>query len=657
MRDGFIKTAAATPVIKLGDCFANRDTVIKMTRDAEEAGVKILCFPDMCITGYTIGDLVLQDVLLNNAKTAVLDIAGATSGMDVFVVVGFPFQVNSKLYICAAAIQNGHVLGIVPKHFLPSYAEYYESRHFMRGTREVRYVDLGGEKIPFGMNIIFENKEVPYLKVAIEICEDLWMPQPPSGAHAVAGATIILNPSASDELAGKRAYRRELVKQQSARLICGYVYADAGEGESTTDLCFSGHDLIVENGTILEESEMFSSGLTISEIDVNRLVNERRRMTSYSSHLDGYERVEFSFGSIGKNIEETTGSHDMTGEKALPETTLTRKFAMNPFIPEDEAERRSQFKEVIEIQAWGLASRLKAINCKEAIIGISGGLDSTLAVLVTVEAFKKLGLDMSGIVAVTMPCFGTSVRTRKNAEVLIEELGIKLVEINIKDAVNGHLSDIGHDGETADVTFENAQARERTQILMDMANLKGGIVVGTGDLSELALGFATYNGDHMSMYGVNASVPKTLVRALVEFFAVETDSPRLKETLLDIIGTPVSPELLPSIDGLTSQITEDIVGPYELHDFFIFYMVRYGFEPAKIFRMAKEAFKGRYDEATILKWQKQLYRRFFNNQFKRSCLPDGPKTGSVALSPRGDWRMPSDIKSTAWMAQLDAISI
>ncbi len=653
MKDGFIKVAAATPVIKLGDCGANAKTIINMIQEAQEKGIKVLCFPEMCITGYTIGDLVLQDIVLNGAKEALLEIAGATKGLDVFTVVSLPIQVNSKLYISAAAISDGHVLGIVPKHFLPCYGEYYESRHFMRGTHDVRYIKLGDEMIPFGMNIIFENKEIPYLKIGIEICEDLWMPQPPSGALCVAGATLILNPSASDELAGKRAYRRALVSQQSARLICGYLYADAGEGESTTDLCFSGHNLIAENGALLEESAMFSDGLTVSEIDVCRLVNERRRMTSYSSHLDGYERVEFSFGSVAAYIEKAKA--EGRSETVLPETVLTRKFAMNPFIPEDENQRKEQFREVIKIQANGLAARLKAINCKQAIIGISGGLDSTLAVLVTVEAFKLLNLDMSGISAVTMPCFGTSVRTRSNAEVLIEELGIKLIEINIKDAVNGHLSDIGHDGVTADVTFENAQARERTQILMDMANLKGGIVIGTGDLSELALGFATYNGDHMSMYGVNASVPKTLVRALVAFFAEESDNEKLKETLLDIIGTPVSPELLPSIDGLTSQITEDIVGPYELHDFFIFYMIRYGFEPAKIYRMAKEAFKGRFDDATILKWQKQLYKRFFANQFKRSCLPDGPKTGSVALSPRGDWRMPSDIRGTAWMAQLEEL--
>ena len=640
MKDGFIKVAAATPVIKLADCRANAETIIAMIRQAEEKQVKILCFPEMCITGYTIGDLVLQDVLLEEAGKALLQIAEATKGLDVFSVVSLPVQVNSKLFICAAAISDGRILGIVPKHFLPCYAEYYESRHFMRGQREVRFIEIGGRQIPFGMNILFENTNLKTLKIGIEICEDLWMPQPPSGAHAVAGATVILNPSASDELAGKRAYRRELVKNQSARLVSGYVYADAGEGESTTDLCFSGHNLIVENGMILEESSMFSDGLTISEIDISRLVNERRRMTSYSSHLDGYERVPFSFASVGEE---------------LPETVLTRRFEMNPFIPADENERRGQFREVIEIQAWGLASRLKAINCKHAIIGISGGLDSTLAVLVTVEAFKKLGLDMEGIVAVTMPCFGTSVRTRSNAEVLIEQLGIRLLEINIKDAVNGHLKDIGHDGTTADVTFENAQARERTQILMDIANLQNGIVVGTGDLSELALGFATYNGDHMSMYGVNASVPKTLVRALVGFFAEETDNRLLADTLLDIIGTPVSPELLPSLAGETSQITEDIVGPYELHDFFIFYMLRYGFSPSKVFRLARAAFTGRYDDATILKWQKQLYRRFFANQFKRSCLPDGPKTGSVALSPRGDWRMPSDVKGTAWMAELDKL--
>ena len=638
MKDGFIKAAAATPAIRLADCDYNADAIISVINEAEQQGVRILCFPEMCITGYTIGDLVLQDVLLDGALKALLKIASATRGLDVFCVVSLPVQVNSKLYICAAAVSNGRVLGIVPKHFLPCYAEYYESRHFMRGQREARYIRLGGEQVPFGMNIIFENTQMRDLKIAIEICEDLWMPQPPSGAHAVAGATVILNPSASDELAGKRTYRRELVKNQSARLVSGYIYADAGEGESTTDLCFSGHNLIVENGVILKESEMFSGGLTVSEIDIDRLVSERRRMTSYSSHLDGYERVPFSFESI---------------RDELPETKLTRVFAANPFLPSDITERKKQLREVLEIQSWGLACRLKAIGCKKAVIGISGGLDSTLAVLVTEMAFKRLGLDREGIIAVTMPCFGTSTRTRENAGVLIRELGIRLVEINIRDAVSRHLEEIGHDGVTADVTFENAQARERTQILMDIANQNNGIVVGTGDLSELALGFATYNGDHMSMYGVNASVPKTLVRELVRFAGEESGNKILNDTLLDIIGTPVSPELLPSTDGGVSQMTEDIVGPYELHDFFIFYMLRYGFNPEKIYRLANEAFKGRYDGATILKWEKQLYKRFFANQFKRSCLPDGPKTGSVALSPRGDWRMPSDVKGTMWLASLE----
>ncbi|MCR5686236.1 MAG: NAD(+) synthase [Lachnospiraceae bacterium] len=642
MRDGFIKVAAATPVIKLADPAANADTIIRMTKEAAAGGARVLCFPEMCITGYTIGDLVLQDRLLEEAREALRSIVQATAGLDIFLVVSLPFEVNSKLYICAAGICDGKLLGLVPKHFLPCYGEYYESRHFMRGSREVRTIRFYGQDVPFGMNIIFENEQMPYLKIAVEICEDLWMPQPPSGAHVVAGATLILNPSASDELAGKRAYRRELVKNQSARLVCGYIYADAGEGESTTDLCFSGHNLIVENGTILKESGLFTDGLTISEIDVQKLVNERRRMTSYSSHMDGYTRVAFGFPGIKGD---------------LPETELTRSFYPYPFIPADPSERELQLDEVIAIQAHGLASRMKAIGCKTAVIGVSGGLDSTLALLVTVEAFKLLGLDTKGIVTVTMPCFGTSVRTHTNADIIMRELGCEYIEIDIKEAVSGHLSSIGHDGVTADVTFENAQARERTQILMDIANLRGGIVIGTGDLSELALGFATYNGDHMSMYGVNASVPKTLVRELVRHVAVHSDNKALKDSLLDVIGTPVSPELLPSVSGETSQITEDIVGPYELHDFFVFYMLRYGFSPAKIYRMAKEAFKGSYDDETILKWQKKLYWKFFANQFKRSCLPDGPKTGTVALSPRGDWRMPSDVKVTAWMKELDEIRV
>ncbi len=637
MKDGFVKVAAVTPVIKLGDCIYNADEIIRLIKEAEERRIRVVCFPELCLTGYTCGDLFLQDVLLTGAKNELVRIAKATEGLGVFAVVSLPLQVNSKLYICAAAIQNGRILGVVPKHFLPAYGEYYESRHFQQGTWEVRYIDIGGQRVPFGMKLLFDNTEMPELSIAIEICEDLWMPQPPSGSHVLAGATLVLNPSASDELAGKRAYRRGLVSNQSARLVCGYLYADAGEGESTTDLSFSGHNLIAENGTLLAQSELYSNGMTVSEIDINKLVNERRRMTSYASGDEGYVHIPFSFGKT-----------------ELAE--LTRHYAKNPFIPEDEGERLAALRQIIAIQAHSLMSRLRCIGCSHAVLGLSGGLDSTLALLVTVEAFKGLDLDTHGITAVTMPCFGTSKRTYANALVLAEEIGVELIEINIKDAVLRHFEDIGQDPEVHDVTFENAQARERTQILMDLANKNNGIVIGTGDLSELALGFATYNGDHMSMYGVNASVPKTLVRELVRYIAVNSKSKRLCDTLLDVLDTPVSPELLPATaEGVTSQITEDIVGPYELHDFFLFYMIRYGFRPSKIFRLANYVFADDYDRATLLKWMKSFYRRFFAQQFKRSCLPDGPKVGSVALSPRGDWRMPSDIKATAWMKELDEL--
>ncbi len=641
MKDGFVKAAAITPVIKLGDCAYNADEIIRLIREAEAQHIRIACFPELCITGYTCGDLFLQDVLLESAKEQMIRIAKATEGLDVFAVVSLPLQVGTKIYICGVAVQNGRILGIVPKHFLPTYGEYYESRHFQAGAWNVRQINIGGEEVPFGMKLLFDNEEMQGLSIGIEICEDLWMPQPPSGSHVLAGATLILNLSASDELAGKRAYRRGLVSNQSARLVCGYVYADAGEGESTTDLCFSGHNLIAENGTLLAQSELFSNGMTVSEIDIGKLINERRRMTSYATGGADYTHVNFSF------------KHSSPDE----ETELTRHFWRNPFVPEDENEKRAALNQVISIQAHGLMSRLRAIGCKSAVLGLSGGLDSTLALLVTVEAFKGLGLDTHGITAITMPCFGTSKRTYNNALILAEELGTELIEINIKDAVLGHFRDIGQDPEKVDVTFENAQARERTQILMDMANKNNGIVIGTGDLSELALGFATYNGDHMSMYGVNASVPKTLVRELVRFLALKSDSIRLRDTLLDVLDTPVSPELLPATaEGDTSQITEDIVGPYELHDFFLFYLIRYGFRPRKIFRIAHYAFSGAYDDATIIGWMRIFYKRFFAQQFKRSCLPDGPKVGSVALSPRGDWRMPSDIRATAWMAEIDELS-
>lgn len=641
MKNGFIKVAAATPVIRLADCGYNADRIIELIREAEKKNVKILVFPELCMTGYTCGDLFLQDTLLEEAESELIRVAKATEGMDIFSVVSIPFRFNSKLYITACAIQDGKVLGIIPKHFLPNYAEYYDSRHFMSGAREIRYVDINGEQVPFGMNVLFANSEMKELVIGIEICEDLWMPQPPSSSHVVAGATLILNPSASDELAGKRETRRDLVKNQSSRLVCGYVYADAGEGESTTDLTFSGHNLIVENGDILNESELFSSGLLISEIDLAKLIGERSRMTSYSSHTEGYVRIGFSFRSLNGKLEKTE---------------LTRTIRKNPFMPAKESEYEEYLHEVLEIQAHGLMGRLKAINCRKAIIGISGGLDSTLALLVTVEAFKKLGLDTKGIIAVTMPCFGTSGRTHENALKLIEHLGATFKEIDIKQSVLKHFEDIGQDPEKHDVAFENAQARERTQVLMDMANMYGGIVIGTGDLSELALGFATYNGDHMSMYGVNGSVPKTMIRQIVKCEALASKDEVLRETLLDVVATPVSPELLPPKQGEIAQITEDIVGPYELHDFFIFYLARYGFSPSKIYRLAREAFKDDYTPEVILKWLKSFYRRFFSQQYKRSCLPDGPKVGPVSLSPRGDWRMPSDVSSAAWLRELERLN-
>ncbi len=644
MRYGFVKVAAATPPMRVADCVYNADMTIEAIKEAEKESVKILVLPEFGLTGYTCGDLFLQDTLLEGALKQLKRVAESTAGMDVFVTVGLPFMHNSKLYNVAAAVQDGKILGLVPKHFLPNYAEYYESRHFMPGRMAVETVDVLGEKVPFGMNILFRCEEMRKLAIGIEICEDLWMPQPPSGNHVLAGATIVLNLSASDELAGKSIYRRDLVKNQSARLVCGYIYADAGEGESTTDLVFSGHNLIVENGTVLKESKMFENGMIVSEIDVTRIVNERRRMTSYSSKTDGYTEIAFSYRTVKEELERT-------GE--LPVTTLSRQIARNPFVPENPSERAEQFEEVMMIQAAGLAKRLRHICCKCAVIGISGGLDSTLALLITKRAFDMCGYDPSGIVAITLPCFGTSKRTYGNAFALTKELGITLREIDIKDAVRQHFKDIGHDEEKRDLTYENAQARERTQILMDVAGEMGGIVVGTGDLSELALGWATYNGDHMSMYGVNASVPKTLVRGLVRHVAETAENPALRDVLKDIADTPVSPELIPGRDGDIAQITEDVVGPYELHDFFIYYMLRYGFSPRKILHLAGTAFEGTYDRETVRKWLRVFYGRFFSQQFKRSCLPDGPKVGSVALSPRGDWRMPSDAARESWMNELE----
>ena len=537
-------------------------------------------------------------------------------------------------YNVAAVIYGGKILGFVPKSYLPNYSEFYEARQFVEAPAENgEHLWKEGESVPFGANLIFTHKKYHRFSFGIELCEDLWTPIPPSGELAMAGAHIILNLSASDELTGKAGYRRELVKNQSARTLSAYLYADAGEGESTMDMVFAGHNLIVENGVVLKESKPFAGEKDlITEIDLGRLHNERRRMTTFTK---GQKKDNFTTIWFDSNVPE--------------ETKLTRSFEKTPFVPSTRIHREERCEEILAIQSYGLAKRLRHTGCKHAVIGLSGGLDSTLALLVTVRAFDTLNLEREGIVCVTMPCFGTTDRTYQNAVSLIKELGATLKEVRIEKAVRQHFADIGHDENNHDVTYENSQARERTQILMDMANQYNGMVIGTGDMSELALGWATYNGDHMSMYAVNCSVPKTLVRYLVLYYAETTDNKKLSEVLMDVLDTPVSPELLPPVDGVISQKTEDLVGPYELHDFFLYYMLRFGFPKAKLYRMAKLTFDGVYDDETIKKWLDKFYWRFFSQQFKRSCLPDGPKVGSVAVSPRGDLRMPSDASPTAWL--------
>ncbi len=637
MKDGFIRAAAATPDIKVADCGYNAGQIIALIKQAAERDASIVVFPELCITGYTCGDLFLQKVLLDGAENALKRIAAETAGLDIVSIVGLPLDMGGKLYNCAAVLKGGDILGIVPKKNIPNYSEFYEMRHFTPWNGESDIMgfyglsDSGGSYIPFG-DCVFVCDDIPGLRIGVEICEDLWTPEPPSGKLAAASATVICNLSASDEMIGKGDYRRQLVSSQSARLVCGYVYADAGMGESTQDLIFSGHNLIAENGTIISESKKFTTGLTFGEIDLQRLSAERRRMNTFPSENDDkILKIDFS--------------------AKVKELSLERFYPPMPFVPSDKSDLESRCGEILTMQATGLASRLRHIGCKTAVIGLSGGLDSTLALIVTVRAFDMLKLDRKGIIAVTMPCFGTTSRTKSNAHFLAEAYGTVLKEINITDSVRSHFKDIGQDENTLDVTFENGQARERTQVLMDIANQKGGIVVGTGDLSELALGWATYNGDHMSMYGVNASIPKTLVRHLVNYESLNTPDKNLAKVLQDILATPVSPELLPPADGEISQKTEDIVGPYELHDFFLYYMVRCGFPPSKILRIAEKSFAGNYDKETIKKWLTVFIKRFFSQQFKRSCLPDGPKVGSVTLSPRGDWRMPSDACVRLWLEE------
>lgn len=638
MKNGFVKVAAATPDIRVADVEFNTQNIINTMEEAQKNGAKILVFPELCVTGYTCSDLFDHSVLLKASRKALLEIAENTNDKDMLVFVGAPLEVNGKLYNVAAAMNQGEIIGFTTKTFLPNYGEFYEMRQFTPGPQTVREIIFEGKKIPFGPQILFQAEGMEELVVAAEICEDVWSPVPPSIQAALEGATVIVNCSASDETIGKDTYRRALISGQSARLISGYIYANAGEGESTTDLVFGGHNIIAENGTILKESSRYVNEIIYSEIDLQRITGERRKNTTFQP-LDEETLVRVPF-----TVEET-------------KTFLTRTFPKKPFVPSDEQTRAQRCEEILTIQAMGLKKRLAHTNARTAVVGISGGLDSTLALLVTARAFDMLGRDKKDIIAVTMPCFGTTDRTYQNACEMSKKVGATLIEVPIADAVNVHFRDIGHDPEDHSVTYENCQARERTQVLMDIANKTWGMVIGTGDLSELALGWATYNGDHMSMYGVNASVPKTLVRHLVKYAADDTKDEALKNVLYDVLDTPVSPELLPPKDGDIAQKTEDLVGPYELHDFFLYFMLRFGYEPSKIFRIACMTFDGEYDKETIFKWLETFCRRFFSQQFKRSCLPDGPKVGTVALSPRGDWRMPSDACVAVWMKDLEACRV
>lgn len=636
MKDGFIKVAAGSPKLKVADCIYNREEILKGIREMEMHQAKIMVFPELCITGYTCGDLFWQEQLLKVAKEQLIVLAEETVHTDALIFVGLPWEQSGKLYNVAAVLNHGEILGIIPKKCLPTYAEFYEGRHFTPGDEDIIFTEVNGKSVPFGINQFFACEEMPRLLVAAEICEDLWVPNPPSVRHCMEGATVVVNLSASDEVTGKSLYRKSLVQNQSARLICGYIYATAGDGESTTDLVFGGHNLIAENGTVLSEAKRFVNQTIYGDLDVSRIISERRKMTTFGPQTrKGYQVTSFS-------VKEE-------------DTKLERYFDPKPFVPSSKEDRDRRCDEILMIQAMGLKKRLEHTNCKSAVIGISGGLDSTLALLVIARAFDLLGLPREQILSVTMPCFGTTDRTYTNACTLTNRLGATLKEVDIKEAVRVHFKDIDHDENVHDVTYENSQARERTQILMDLANQNNGMVIGTGDLSELALGWATYNGDHMSMYAVNASIPKTLVRHLVRYYADTCGDEQLEKVLLDVLDTPVSPELLPPENGVISQKTEDLVGPYELHDFFLYYMQRAGFAPKKLYRVACHAFAGTYENDEILKWLKTFYWRYFAQQFKRSCLPDGPKVGSVAVSPRGDLRMPSDACVRIWREELDAL--
>ncbi len=642
---GFIRVGAAVPKCKLADCIYNKDKLIQLMQKAAEKQIQVLVFPELSITTYTCGDLFFQFSLLESAQKGLSDIVSASQSIDVFTVVGLPIAADNQIFNCAVAIYRGKILGVVPKTFLPNYGEFYEKRWFSSAFELIsKEITLCGQKVPIGADLLFTAEQIPYCKIGVELCEDLWSPIPPSSYQAVAGATILLNPSASNELATKYDYRKKLISQQSSRCIGAYVYASSGVGESTQDMVFSGHGIIYENGSLLAESKRFlrESQIIYADVDLELLANDRRKNSSFMDcqiPLPSYREITFS----------------MKAQSVIEQ--LERVIKPNPFVPDTNAFLDQRCQDIFNIQVVGLARRIEHTQVKSIVVGISGGLDSTLALLVAVKACDYLKFSRNHVIGITMPGFGTTDRTYRNALSLMEALGVQIREISIQKAALQHFEDIGHDVSIHDVTYENTQARERTQILMDIANKENGLVVGTGDLSELALGWATYNGDHMSMYGVNAGVPKTLVRILVQWVAQYGSLSQVaKDILSDVLDTPVSPELLPPDEkGNINQKTEEIVGPYQLHDFFLYYVVRFGFSPSKILFLAEQAFAGEYDKATLLKWLKNFYRRFFSQQFKRSCLPDGPKVGTISLSPRGDWRMPTDAFYRIWMEELEKL--
>ncbi|MCH5278466.1 MAG: NAD(+) synthase [Christensenellaceae bacterium] len=657
MKNGFLKVAAVSPKIRLADPKYNADLIIDAIKQADEKGVRLVAFPELVMTGYTCGDLFMHELLLNTVVSELKRIAEETKECKLVSIIGAPICVKDKLYNCAVVVCRGQFICAVPKIHLPNYGEFYEKRHFASG----KYIDddeIWCDELLCHVEpkLVIRSSEIPNFRFGVEICEDLWVSDPPSNAMTEDGALIIVNCSAGDETIGKADYRKNLVAVQSAKTCSAYIYCGAGEGESTSDMVFSGHSFIYENGVLLAENKPFESGMLITEIDLDRLCYERRLMNSFSQDLHDKKFLLTEFKIFGE-YDRKRDDDSVVQRMELPITELTRKFDRNPFVPHDEDEINARAHDILMLQAMGLKRRLEHTHSKCVVFGISGGLDSSLALLACVKTCDIMGMDRSFIHAVTMPCFGTTHHTKNNAVELCNALGVTLHTIPISDSVRQHFSDIGHDENDHSIVYENAQARMRTLVLMDLANSMGGLVIGTGDLSELALGWATYNGDHMSMYGINSGIPKTLIKYVVRYYAKTCGDERIKNVLFSILDTPISPELLPADeDGHIAQRTEDLVGPYELHDFFLYYVLRWGYPPAKLYRIAKSAFGGsEFTDEVILKWLKNFYRRFFNQQFKRNCLPDGPKVGSVCLSPRGDWRMPSDASCRIWFDELEAL--